>query len=101
MAQLTDQEKALIQEAQSYVYHVVFKEDFFDPYHDVTCFTFPQLIAALREGFNYVNEYGEIKHYVMRKMQVLKVYRQGLDGFVNFADVPELRLVLSYPYPNV
>lgn len=101
MAQLTDQEKTLIQEAQFFVYHVVFKENIFSPDHDVTCFTFPQLISAFREGFNYIDRYGEINHYAMRKMEVLKIYRHGLPGFVKIEEVPELKLVLSYPYPNV
>lgn len=102
MAQLSDSDKVLIQEAQGYVYHVLFKENMFHPEHDVTCFTLPQLITAFREGFDYLGKYdNECKRLYFSRMDVLMVYRAGLTEFVNLGEVPELALLLSYPRPNV
>ncbi len=102
MAQLTEEEKQLIKEAHYYIYHVVFKEDFFHPSHDVTVFTLPQLITAFREGFDYKGRWEEKpRRYQLREMGLLLIYRPGLPDFMEISQIPELKLLLSYPTPNV
>lgn len=102
MRQLTDSEINLIKEAHGYIYHVVFKENIFQSWHDVTVFTLPQLITAFREGFDYKAELDpKPKRLYFRDMEVLLFYRVGLSEFVPLKDVPELALLLSYPSPNV